>query len=139
MTRHSLTATLLLLVFEAALPAQRRVDPRQSYHRVIAVVPAVGFGTPEDPTRAKHAPAPQAARPAKPGIIAFACEPTDDGSRFIVELVAVDRAALAEVLNDHAPGVLVFDKSVTPAADIESAIRPFRKDFSLNTFGVAVQ
>ena len=33
--------TIALLVFAAVLPAQRRVDPKNSYFRVIAVVPLV--------------------------------------------------------------------------------------------------
>jgi hypothetical protein len=41
--------TLALLIFAAVLPAQRRVDPRYSFHRVIAVVPLVGSGTAQDP------------------------------------------------------------------------------------------
>lgn len=134
-----LRAVLITMALATGLFAQRRVDPRNSYQRVIAVVPAVGSGTPADPIRAKYAPAPQAVAAGVPGIIAFACQPTDDGRHFIVELVALDRAALAEVLNDHEPGVLVFNKAASAPARIESAVRAFRRDFSLQRFGVAVQ
>ena len=41
---------LLALIFVCALaPAQRRVDSRNLYERVLAVVPMVGSGTPADP------------------------------------------------------------------------------------------
>jgi hypothetical protein len=115
------------------------VDPRYSYHRVIAVVPLVGSGTQADPIRGKYVPTAQTAGPPGTGVIAFAVEPTDDGKRAIVELVAVNRAALAQVLADHESGVLVFEKGSVSDAAIESAIRPLRKDFSLRNFGVVLQ
>jgi hypothetical protein len=133
---HRLAAALL--IFSAALPAQHRSDPRYSYHRVIAVVPFTGSGTPADPIRAKYAPAGQNAAAPGTGIIAFAMEPTDDGKYAVVELVALDRAALAQILADHSPGVLVFEKGVVSNASIEAAIKPLRRDFSLRTFGVVM-
>lgn len=137
--RHWLCCAVAFLCFAVALPAQRRVDPRYSYYRVIAVVPLVGSGTAEDPIRGKHVPTAQTAGPPGTGIIAFAVLPTDDGKRAIVELVAVNRAALAQILADHEPGVLVFEKGVSRTADIESALQPLRKGFSLQNFGVVVQ
>ena len=71
--------------------------------------------------------------------MAFACLPSDDGQHAIIELVGVNRAALADVLSDHSAGVLVFEKSAVGRQAIESAIQPFRKGFSLSHFGVAVQ
>lgn len=129
---------LIVMLFPAALPAQHRSDTRYRYHRLIAVLPAQGAGTAEDPVRPKHAPRAQAAVPNS-GIIAFACVPSDDGKHFIVEFVAIDRAALADVFADHEPGVLVFEKGVAKNGDIEAAIRPFRKDFSLRNFGAVIQ
>jgi len=127
------------LIFVTSLPAQRRVDPRNNFYRVIAVVPYVA-GPPGTASWPKHVPTtPPAGPSASAGIIAFACEPSDDGKHAIVELVGVNRAALADVLADHAAGVLVFEKSSVPWPQIEAAIQPFRKDFSLSKFGVAVQ
>jgi hypothetical protein len=126
-----------VLCFGVALSAQRRVDPRYSYHRVIAVVPLVGAGSPEDPIRGKYVPTPQTAGPPGTGIIAFAVELTDDGKRAIVELVAVQRATLARSWRTVASWF--FEKGVARAADVESAIQPLRKDFSLQTFGVPIQ
>jgi hypothetical protein len=123
----------------AALFAQHRVDPRNSYHRVIAVVPLVGSGTQDDPVRPKHAPMARAGRTAAEGIIAFGFQPSDDGKHAIVEFVALDRAALADVLDDKGPDVMVFEKGKAKRADIEAALRRFRKNFDLDKFGVAVQ
>jgi hypothetical protein len=103
--RHCLCLVVAALCFAAALSAQRRVDPRYSFHRVIAVVPLVGSGTAEDPIRGKHVPTAETAGPPGTGIIAFALQLTDDGKHAIVELVAVHRAALAQVLADHEPGL----------------------------------
>jgi len=135
--RPRLCLFVAVLCLAPALPAQRRVDPRYSYHRVIAVVPLVGSGTAADPTRGKYIPGEQTAGQPGTGIIAFAVEPTDDRTHAIVELVAVHRAALAQVLADR--GILVFEKGVVSNATIESAIKPLRKDFSLRNFGVVVQ
>lgn len=49
-----LLSTLLLLA--AAIPAQRRVDPRNAYQRIICIVPLVGKGTADDPKRPQYAP-----------------------------------------------------------------------------------
>ena len=135
--RQWLCFVVAALCLAPALPAQRRVDPRYSYHRVIAVVPFVGSGTAADPARGKYIPGEQTAGQPGTGIIAFAVEPTDDRTHAIVELVAVHRAALAQVLADR--GILVFEKGVVSNSTIESAIRAFRKDFSLQNFGVVVQ
>ena len=52
-------------------------------------------------------------------------------------MVAVQRATLAPILADHS--ILAFEKGVVSNAGIESAIKPLRKDFSLQTFGVVIQ
>lgn len=98
----------------------------------------VGSGTTADPIRAKYAPTAQTAGAPGTGIIAHAMELTDDGRYAIVELVAVHRAALGQVLADREPGVLVFEKGVVSNAAIEAAIKPLRKDFSLQNFGVVM-
>jgi len=110
------------LCFSAALPAQLRVDPRYSLHRVIAIVPLFGSGTPADPKRGKYVPTPQTEGAPGTGIIAFALELTDDGTHAIVELVAVERATLVPILADH--GIQAFEKGVASNSAIESAIRP---------------
>jgi hypothetical protein len=135
--RQWLCVVVSALCVAAALPAQHRVDPRYSYHRVIAVVPLVGAGTAQDPIRGKYVPTAETAGPLGTGIIAFAVQLTDDGKHAIIELVAAQRAALAPVLADHS--ILAFEKGVASGATIESAIQPFHKSFSLQSFGVLVQ
>lgn len=49
--------TLILLILCAALPAQRRVDPRNLYHRVVGVLHLTGSGTAADPLRLSTRPA----------------------------------------------------------------------------------
>jgi hypothetical protein len=141
--RYTCALVGLFLSLALGLSAQHRVDPRWSYSRAIIVAPLQGAGTAADPLRPKHAPAPQAVGPsqppAQPGIIAFTFVPSDDGKYAIAEFVALNRTALSQILADRTAGVLVFEKGATKAADIEAAIRPFRKDFSLQNFGVPIQ
>ena len=89
--------------------------------------------------RGKYVPTAQETGQSGTGIIAFALETTDNGKSAIVVLVALQRTALAQVLADRSAGVLVFEKGVVSDASIEAAIRPFRKDFSLQSFGVVAQ
>jgi hypothetical protein len=98
-TQRLLTLTGLL-VLAAVACAQRRVDPRNTYHRIIAVVPLVGAGTAADPRRPLYAPTANSASPD--GIIAFTQVPTDDGKFAIVEFVAKDRKAFQAILSDAA-------------------------------------
>lgn len=114
--------------------AQRRVDPRNTYHRVICVVPLTGTGTAADPKRPQYAPWPASQDPK--GIIAFYFEPTDDGKSAVVEFVAQNGAALLPLLNDKS--ILAFEKGVSSQATVEAAIQQVRKDFSLETFGMVM-
>lgn len=128
--------TIVLLIFTAVLPGQRRVDPRNSYYRVIAVVPLVA-STNGAAAWPKYIPTEPSAGSSAPAIIAFASELSDDGLHAVVELVGINRAALADILADKS--VLAFEKSKVPRQEIEAAVRAFRKDFSLSRFGVNVQ
>ncbi len=51
---------VVLLALAPVVCAQRRVDPRNTYKRVICVVPLIGQGTKDDPKRPMYAPAPAA-------------------------------------------------------------------------------
>jgi len=123
-----------LLCAQRQLSAQRRVDPRNTYHRVICVVPLEGAGTAADPTRPKYAPWPASQDPY--GIIGFYFEPTDDGKSAVVEFIAQNRAALQTILNDKT--IQAFEKGVASQAAVDAAIQPFRKDFRLETFGMVM-
>ena len=125
---------IVLLAFASAVNAQRRVDPRNTYHRVVCVVPLEGSGTAADPTRPKYAPWPVSQDPT--GIIGFYFEPTDDGKSAVVEFVAQNRAALQIILNDRT--IQAFEKGIASQSTIDAAIQPVRKDFSLETFGMVM-
>ncbi len=123
-----------LLLLAGFVCAQHRVDPRNLYNRVIAVVPLVGKGTADDPKRPQYAPWPPSHDPD--GILAFTFEPTDDGQKAVVEFVARNRAAFQQILNDKT--VTVFEKGKAAKADIEGALKPLRKDFDMDRFGVVM-
>jgi hypothetical protein len=110
--------------------AQLSVDPRNTYHRVICVVPIIGSGTAADPHRPKYAPAPGSAAPD--GIIGFTQVSTDDGKSAIVEFVARKRSALLPILADTT--IVSYEKGTASAAAIETALRPLKKGFSLVQF-----
>lgn len=123
---------LLALFLASTALAQRAVDPRYTYNRVIGVVPLVGAGTPADPKRPQYAPLvsdPNA-------IAAFYFEPTDDGNSAVVEFVAQNRSAFAALLANRA--LTLFEKGRVPKAQIETAIRRARKDFDLDKFGLVM-
>src|SRR5271166_2596258 len=111
----------------AAASAQHSVDPRNTYHRVICVVPLVGAGTAQDPRRPLYAPSLGSASPD--GIIAFTQVPTDDGKSAIVEFVAKNRKALQTILADTA--ITTFEKGTQSASAIETALKRFKQDFNL--------
>jgi hypothetical protein len=54
----------------------------------------------------------------------------------VAEFVAQNRAALQPVLNDKT--IQAFEKGVASRATIDAAIQHFRKDFSLETFGMVM-
>src|SRR5947208_8338194 len=95
------TSLCFLLLFTSLLTAQRRVDPKHTYNRVICVVPIVGAGTEADPKRPQYAPPPRKSpSDPMPGIVAFMQQTSDDGKYALVEYVAKDPAALQPILND---------------------------------------
>jgi hypothetical protein len=121
---------VLLLVLSGVVCGQRRVDPKNSYNRGICVVPMVGKGTTDDPKRPQYAPWPATQDPN--GITGFFFQPSDDGSLAIVEFVSRNRAALLPMLNDKT--IKSFEETRQSKANIEAAIKPFRKDFDLSKF-----
>jgi len=108
-----------LLLVAALGSGQRRVDPKNTYSRVICVVPLVGTGTTDDPKRPQYAP-----------------WPSDEGKYAVAEFVSRNRLALQPILNDKT--IKVFEEGRQSKASIESAIKPFRKDFDLTKFGMVM-
>lgn len=134
-----------------AVSAQGRgiIPATTSFHRVYAIVPLVGRGTFDDPTRPMFVPAEGIAarnqpsiverqRPgfAKPrtGIISYTAIPTDDGQAMIVEFVSMDRAGLREILESRAPGVQVFERGRQPDSAVDAVFKARRKDFDFTKF-----
>ena len=126
----------VFLALASTVCAQRRVDPRNTYHRVICVVPLIGHGTPSDPRRPQYAPWPPATGKSRMDIISFSHLVSDDGKFAIVEFVARDGAAFAAIFNDHS--LRVFEKGVHKKDDIEAELKKFKKDFSLDKFGMVM-
>lgn len=129
---------LILSIFPAF--AQRKVDLRNTYERLVCIVPMVGAGTPADPRRPMYAPLP-GAEPAREGIIAFSYQLSDDGQYALVEFVARDHAGLAPILADKdlRHDVKAFGKGKAKREDIEKEFRKYKKDFDFSRFGVNVQ
>jgi hypothetical protein len=124
-----------ILVLAALVCAQYRVDPRNTYVLVIAVVPLIGAGTPTDPIRPQYAPAPGAGQ-AQSGILAFSRLPSDDGKSALVEFVARDRAALLPILSDKQ--LKAFEKGKDKKDDVEKELKKYRKDFDLSLLGTVL-
>lgn len=119
--------------------------------RIVAVVPMIGTGSMEDPIRPKYAPVPvhfalveklkrenklppvreksdeERIADGKLKIGAFTYVLADDGKRAIVEFVARDRAAFAEILRDTQVRTLTKDK-LADTAELEE-LRKVRKGF----------
>jgi hypothetical protein len=129
---------LLILSLFPAL-AQRKVDLRNTYERLVCVVPMIGSGTPDDPRRPMYAPVP-GGEPSREGIIAFSYQLSDDGKYALVEFVARDHAGLAPILAEKGfrQDVKIFRKAGEKRADIEKEFRKHKKDFDFSRFGVSV-
>lgn len=133
----------LLVVMAVAWP-QRRVDSKNTYERVICVVPMVGRGTLDDPRRPMYAPVPPSqpptkARPAaapRNAILAYSQQVSDDGRFALVEFVAADRAAFQAILSDNK--IVAFEKGKASKADIEKEFKKYKKDFDFEKFGLVL-
>jgi hypothetical protein len=126
---------MVCLAAGSALAQLHRVDARNMYERVIAVVPMTGSGTDADPYRPMFAPKPGDMNPASATAIAgFNYELSDDGKFALVQFVARDKAAFQTLL---AAGVPTFVKG-TAAATIVAALQQYRKSFRLTDIDVFV-
>lgn len=127
--------TLLFLLSGLCL-SQRKVDPKNTYTRVICVVPMVGSGTAADPKRPEYAPWPPISNPSRSTIVAYSMKLSDDGRLALVEFVAWQRSAFQAIFNDKT--VTVFEKSKDSKSTIETALKKYRKDFDLEKFGTVM-
>ncbi len=124
----------ILVLLSTAASAQRRVDPTLMYERVYVILPLVGKGTLDDPIRPMFMPTPEQMKPGdRSGILAFHHQVSDDGKFALVEIVAPDRAALKDLLDQvqaqraKSADVVVFDAGTQKRADIERAFRAKRR------------
>src|SRR5687768_7991205 len=126
----------LLLLLASICIAQKRVDPRLMYDRVIAVGVALqGSGSHADPIRPLFIPATR--DPFKrDGIISFSFQLSDDGKSAIVEYVAIDRKALKPILEDSRLAGKVFERGVAKKEDIEREAKKIKSSFRLEETGV---
>lgn len=114
---------------------QPRVDPRNTYERVMAVVPIIGTGTAGDFKRPMYAPTlGDMHSNLGTGIIGFTYVESDDHTLALAEFVARDRTALLPILND--PSIKAFLKGRDKRADIEKEFKLHKKDFDFEHFGV---
>ena len=128
----------LTLVVIPALPAQHRVDPRNMYERVMAVVPWTGSGTHADPRRPMYVPAPAQMNPAsRSGILGFQCVESDDKKHALCEFVAANPTPLKPILAD--PSIKAFLKGRDKRDDAVTEFKKYKKDFDPTHFGVIVQ
>ena len=124
----------------APLCAQGRVDSRNLYERVYAIVPMTGSGTWADPKRPMFAPPPSQMRPDdRTGIIAFHHELSDDGKFALVEFVAPTKTALAPTLAQlrqgaAISGVRIFERGKSTRAELEAAFKAAKKNFDFEKF-----
>jgi len=131
----------LICTAPAGLWGQKRVDGRNLYERVLAIVPMTGSGTYADPRRPEMTPATLAGpdQISGKGIISFSYQVSDDGKTAVVELVARDKSVLEAVSRNARPGVQVFDRGKGNAAAVEAEIRKHIKDFDVAKFGARAQ
>jgi hypothetical protein len=130
-------AVLFLSFLCTQLRAQPRVDARNLYERVMAVVPLIGAGTLADPKRPMYAPTSaelQTANATRQGILAFTHVVSDDGNFALVEFVARDRAAFQHILTDSS--VKSFLRGRDKREDMEAEFLKHKKDFDFAHFGV---
>jgi hypothetical protein len=122
------------------LRAQPRVDARNMYERVLAVVPMIGKGTFDDPKRPMYAPTPaelQQGQRTRKGILAYTHVMSDDGALALVEFVAMDRSAFQQILTD--PTVKSFLKGRDRREDLEAEFLLHKKGFNFGLFGVRMR
>ena len=120
--------------------AERQVDPRNLYFRLLCVMPLTGKGTLDDPRRPLHAPVPAlpGTPPSRNGILAYTFEISDDGQFALVEFVAQNRAAFRDILAETNPNVKIFEKGKGKRDDVEKEFKKHKKTFDLQRFGVVV-
>jgi hypothetical protein len=124
---------------------QPRVDARNSYERILMVLPLVGTGTLDDPIRPSLIPAARSGSrtlqavsnaPATP-ILGYTFVLSDDGKFALTEIVMRDRSAFPAIL--ATPGVTAFIKGLNTREQIETEFKKYKANFDSTKFGVWVR
>jgi hypothetical protein len=133
--RRAAALVVCLATAAGILSAQPRVNQRNMYERVMAIVPVIGAGTAADPKRPLYAPAPHTVSPtSRTGILGFTYVLSDDGHFALVEFVARERSAFSPMLADSS--IKAFLKGRDDQAAIVAEFGKLKKNFDINHFGV---
>lgn len=143
-SRWLLGALVMAVAGLSGLAGEHRVNARNTYERLLCVVPMVGAGTMSDPRRPLHAPLATLMSPAplagavgsglRTGILGYTYQLSDDGKTALVEFVAAQRDAFKDILADKT--VKAFLKGKDKQGDIEIEFKKHKKDFDIDHFGV---
>ena len=150
---HRAVALLVsaLILLATAASAQDRVAPEMMYHRVWAVVPLIGKGTPDDPKRPMFVPSPTEIKakidedkaeftrtgkkrdPEPPSILSYSMQLSDDGKSALVEFVGLNPKALAFITESQTPGVKAFERGKATKEEIEAEFKKSKASFKLDS------
>ena len=108
------------------------------YYRMICLVPMTGTGKRNDPVRPEFVPAAGAAA-SRDGILAWSAQMTDDRKMAIVHLVATNKKAFDALVNDKRLDIRVFEVGKHGKDTIETELKKYKKDFSLEKFRVVAR
>jgi hypothetical protein len=135
--RPDATTTTPAVSTSIATLHRRAVSPHNVNTHIITVVPLTGAGTYNDPKRPMYLPAARASVSGRTDILGFIWVPSDDGKSAIVEYVAANKTALQQIYGDKK--LKIFEKGKNGKDEIEAEMKRYRKNFSLNEFGVTVR
>ncbi|MBV9269260.1 MAG: hypothetical protein JO061_24030 [Acidobacteriaceae bacterium] len=136
----ALTALLGLVCLCTPVCAADHGNAIDAGEHVIAVVPLIGAGTADDPTRPMFLPKPhdlQAAlsRGEAPQFLSAHFTLADDGKTAIAEFIAPDRQALKPIFDADAAGsITAFDPHKLTAQELNQKLQHWKKNFDVATF-----
>jgi hypothetical protein len=138
---RAVAVSVCLYPLAGVVHGQSRVDPRNSYERILMVLPLIGSGTQADPIRPSLIPAPGrgirtlqavSGSPQSP-ILGYTFALSDDGKFALTEIVMRDRTAFPAIL--ATPGITAFIKGVNTRQQIETEFKKYKANFDSTKFG----